>query len=63
MRMGRRRKWAMAALAAWMVAIFIGEFIMGKPRFSEVFPPYLVMPIGFAIAIFFWTSPRYEQER
>jgi hypothetical protein len=61
--MSRRRKWALGAFFAWMVAIFVGESIMGRLRFSEVFPPYLVMGLGFVIAIFFWMSPRTEVDR
>jgi hypothetical protein len=61
--MGRRRKWAIAMFFAWMIAIFVGESILGKPRFSEVFSPYLVLGLGFAIAIFFWTSPRSDHGR
>ena len=63
MKISRRRSWALVAIVALMAFIIAGNHFMGKVRFNELFPPYLIFGLAIAIVVFFYMSPRTDGQR
>ena len=55
--------WALAAIVALMAVIIAGNHIMGKVRFNALFPPYLIFGLAIVIVVFFYMSPRTDDQR